>query len=66
MHWPVDVGQDQGVQLSIGNRDGGISVGVLPMEKIRPRRGLFHFQILDEIISAPQPTGCGDGKKSER
>jgi hypothetical protein len=29
MHWPVDVGQDQGVQLSIGNRDGGISVGVL-------------------------------------
>jgi hypothetical protein len=27
---------------------------------------LFHFHIIDEIISAPQPTGCGDGKKSER
>ena len=27
---------------------------------------LFHFQILNEIISALQPTGCGDGKKSER
>lgn len=37
------------------------------IDRETPRdQALFHFQIIDEIISAPQPTGCGDGKKSER